>query len=83
MLKMSVLEKLLSEDTDENDIESKNSVEDSIMAETRIPEETKRVVRQVRRHRPGFFYTLARVAFEVWTTISHIKINAYRICNIM
>ncbi|CAL1685331.1 unnamed protein product [Lasius platythorax] len=66
MLKMSVLEKLLSEDTDENDIESKNSVEDSIMAETSIPEETKRVVRQVRRHRPGFFYTLARVAFETF-----------------
>ncbi|GAB1865848.1 hypothetical protein CAJAP_06927 [Camponotus japonicus] len=65
MLKMEVLEKLLSEDTDRHDVESKNTVEDSIIAES-IPEETKRVVRQVRRHRPGFFYTLARLAFETF-----------------
>lgn len=72
MLKMSVLEKLLSED--ENDVESKNSIEDSIFAEASISEETKRVVRQVRRHRPGFFYTLARVAFETFNdTRSAIK----------
>lgn len=65
MLKMEALEKLLSEDTDRHDVESKNTVEDSIIAES-IPEETKRVVRQVRRHRPGFFYTLARLAFETF-----------------
>lgn len=73
---MEVLEKLLSEDTDRHDVESKNTVEDSIIAES-IPEETKRVVRQVRRNRPGFFYTLAKLAFEVRTIqVSHIKIGA-------
>ncbi|XP_029173864.1 uncharacterized protein LOC114942629 [Nylanderia fulva] len=72
MLKMSILEKLLSED--ENDVESMNSIEDSIFAETSISEETKRVARQVRRQRPGFFYTLARVAFETFNdTRSAIK----------
>ncbi|KAL6441599.1 hypothetical protein ACFW04_003618 [Cataglyphis niger] len=65
MLKISALEKLLSEDTKERDVES-NTVEDNIIAETSIPEETKRVVRQVRKQRPGFFYTLARLAFETF-----------------
>ncbi|XP_050447061.1 uncharacterized protein LOC126849354 isoform X2 [Cataglyphis hispanica] len=65
MLKISVLEKLLSEDTKEHDVES-NTVEDNMIAETSIPEETKRVVRQVRKQRPGFFYTLARLAFETF-----------------
>ncbi|XP_012232157.1 uncharacterized protein [Linepithema humile] len=72
--KMNLLDKLLSENSDENDIESKNIVEDLIVAETSIPEETKRVVRQVRKKRPGFFYTLARVAFETFNdTRSAIK----------
>lgn len=60
MKKMNMLDRILSEDTDENNI-----VEDEIIAEMKISEETKRVVRQVRRHRPGFFWTLARLAFEV------------------
>lgn len=73
MLKISALEKLLSEDTDEHGVES-NTVEDSIIAGTSIPEETKRVVRQVRRQRPGFFYTLAKLAFETFNdTRSAIK----------
>lgn len=72
--KMNMLDKILSEDTDENDVEMKNSVEDEIIAEMNIPEETKRVVRQVRRHRPGFFWTLARLAFETFNdTRSAIK----------
>lgn len=69
MKKMNMLDKLLSEDTDENDVEMKNTVEDDLIAEMSISEETKRVVRQVRRHRPGFFWTLARLAFEVWIII--------------
>ncbi|XP_072746894.1 uncharacterized protein [Anoplolepis gracilipes] len=65
MRKINVLDKLLSEDTDKlDDVELKNTVENSIIAETNISEETKRVVRQVRKYRPGFFYTLARLAFE-------------------
>jgi len=63
MKKMNMLDKMLSEDT-ESDVE-KNTVEDGIITEMNISEETKRVVRQVRRHRPGFFWTLARLAFEV------------------
>lgn len=34
-----------------------------------ITEEAKRVVRQVKRQRPGLFWTLARVAFEVSANI--------------
>lgn len=64
MKKMNVLDKLLSESSEENDVESKITAEDRIIAEM-IPEETRRVVRQVRRQRPGFFWTLARLAFEV------------------
>lgn len=67
--KMNMLDKLLSEDTDENNVEMKNTVEDELITEMSISEETKRVVRQVRRHRPGFFWTLARLAFEVWIII--------------
>lgn len=64
MKKMNMLDKMLFEDTDETNVE-KNTVEDRIIAEMNISEETKRVVRQVRRQRPGFFWTLARLAFEV------------------
>ncbi|XP_020282348.1 uncharacterized protein LOC109853985 isoform X2 [Pseudomyrmex gracilis] len=63
--KMNVLDKLLSESSEENDVESKITAEDRIIAEM-IPEETRRVVRQVRRQRPGFFWTLARLAFETF-----------------
>ncbi|XP_018358614.1 PREDICTED: uncharacterized protein LOC108758251 [Trachymyrmex cornetzi] len=72
--KMSLLDKVLSEDTDKNDIEMKNTIEDEIIAEMNISEETKRVVRQVRKQRPGFFWTLARLAFETFNdTRSAIK----------
>lgn len=62
--KMNILDKILSEDTDENDVD-KNTVEDGIISKMNISEETKRVVRQVRKQRPGFFWTLVRLAFEV------------------
>ncbi|XP_018347739.1 PREDICTED: uncharacterized protein LOC108751816 isoform X2 [Trachymyrmex septentrionalis] len=74
MKKMSLLDKVLSEDTDKNDIEIKNTIEDEIIAEMNISEETKRVVRQIRKQRPGFFWTLARLAFETFNdTRSAIK----------
>lgn len=74
MKKMNLLDKVLSEDTDKNDIEMKNTIEDEIIAEMNISEETKRVVRQVRKQRPGFFWTLARLAFETFNdTRSAIK----------
>lgn len=66
MRKMKMLDKVLdTEDTDENDVEMKNTIEDEIIAEMSMPEETKRVVRQVRKQRPGFFWTLAKLAFQV------------------
>jgi len=77
MKKMKMLDKVLSEDTDENDVDTKNTIEDEIIAEMNISEETKRIVRQVRRHRPGFFWTLARLAFEV-RIIIHFDINAFQ-----
>lgn len=73
MKKMNMLDKMLSED--ENDVE-KNTVEDGIITEMNISEETKRVVRQVRRYRPGFFWTLARLAFEVRIIILHMCIQS-------
>lgn len=57
--KMVVLDKMLSEDAKDSSLRA-NTVEDKIM-----PEETKRVARQIRKQRPGFFWTLARVTFEV------------------
>jgi len=77
MKKMKMLDKVLSEDIDKNDIDIKNTIEDEIVAEMNISEETKRAVRQVRRHRPGFFWTLARLAFEV-RIIIHFDINVFR-----
>ncbi|XP_012537436.1 uncharacterized protein LOC105837316 [Monomorium pharaonis] len=72
--KMNLLDKVLSEDIDVNDTEIKNTVEDEIIAEMKISEETKRVARQVRKKRPGFFWTLARLAFETFNdTRSAIK----------
>lgn len=58
--KMVVLDKMLSEDAKDSSLHA-NTVEDKIM-----PEETKRVARQIRKQRPGFFWTLARVTFEAF-----------------
>ncbi|XP_017766351.1 PREDICTED: uncharacterized protein LOC108555287 [Eufriesea mexicana] len=56
--KMRILDKLLSEDPSEKDLEI-NGVKDRI-----ITEESKRVVRAVKKHKPGFFWTLAKITFE-------------------
>ena len=56
--KMSVLDKMLSEDS--SNVYG-NSVEDKIMSE-----ETKRVARQIRKQKPGFFWTLAKVTFQTF-----------------
>ncbi|XP_076676619.1 uncharacterized protein LOC143373333 [Andrena cerasifolii] len=56
--KMSVLDKILSEDS--SNVYA-NSVEDKIMSE-----ETKRVARQIRKQKPGFFWTLAKVTFQTF-----------------
>lgn len=63
--KMNVLERMLSNESNEKDFETKNSINDKIISDSIMPEETKRVVRQVRKQRPGFFWTLAKIAFEV------------------
>ncbi|XP_026671405.1 uncharacterized protein LOC108627443 [Ceratina calcarata] len=66
--KMIILDKLLSEDSSEKEL-GLNGIEDRI-----IPEESRRVVRQVRNEKPGFFWTLARVTFEMFNdTKSAIK----------
>ncbi|XP_076760961.1 uncharacterized protein LOC143429311 [Xylocopa sonorina] len=57
--KMKILDDLLSDDLSEKDLD-KNGIDDKIMSE-----ESRRVVRAVRRWRPGFFWTLARVTFEM------------------
>lgn len=55
--KMKILDKFLSEDAKDIDV---NGIEDNI-----IPEESKRVVREVKKQKPGFFWTLAKLTFEV------------------
>lgn len=55
--KMKILDKFLSEDAKDLDV---NGIEDNI-----IPEESKRVVREVKKQKPGFFWTLAKLTFEV------------------
>ncbi|XP_076393816.1 uncharacterized protein LOC100883581 [Megachile rotundata] len=66
--KFKILDKLLSEDSNEKDLDT-NAIGEKI-----IPEESKRVVREVRKHKPGFFWTLARVTFEtINDTSSAIK----------
>lgn len=61
-------EELLRAVTDKNvpiDVEKWNYVGDQVITRANVSEETKRVVRQVKKQRPGFFWTLFRVAFEV------------------
>lgn len=48
-----------------NELEALNSLEDEMIAEATISEEIKRGVRQVQPQKPGFLWTLARLAFEV------------------
>ncbi|KAG7198390.1 hypothetical protein KM043_005781 [Ampulex compressa] len=62
----SDFEGILSTDYSDDDIELKNRIEKEILSEGRISEETRRVVRQVSKRRPGFFWTLARLAFETY-----------------
>ncbi|CAK9825911.1 hypothetical protein ANTRET_LOCUS3842 [Anthophora retusa] len=56
--KMRILDLVLSEDSSQKDLDT-NGLEDKI-----INEESRRVVRQVRKQKPGFFWTLARITFE-------------------
>lgn len=57
--KMKILDKFLSEDSNAKDLDI-NGIEDNI-----IPEESKRIVREVKKQKPGFFWTLAKLTFEV------------------
>ncbi|XP_043253202.1 uncharacterized protein LOC122397831 [Colletes gigas] len=56
---MNILNKLLSEDPNDKDVDT-NAIGGNVMSE-----ETKRVVREVRKQKPGFFWTLARITFEM------------------
>nr|XP_031839615.1 uncharacterized protein LOC116430086 [Nomia melanderi]XP_031839616.1 uncharacterized protein LOC116430086 [Nomia melanderi]XP_031839617.1 uncharacterized protein LOC116430086 [Nomia melanderi]XP_031839618.1 uncharacterized protein LOC116430086 [Nomia melanderi] len=55
---MHILDKLLSEDS--------SDIDDNVLGEKIMSEETKRVARAIRQQRPGFFWTLARVTFETF-----------------
>lgn len=56
---MKILDKFLSEDSNAKDLDI-NGIEDNI-----IPEESKRIVREVKKQKPGFFWTLAKLTFEM------------------
>lgn len=57
--KMRILDRLLSEDSGEKDFDT-NVIGDKI-----ISEESKRVVREVKKKKPGLFWSLAKIMFEV------------------
>lgn len=65
--KMKILDKFLSEDSNAKDLDV-NGIEDNI-----IPEESKRVVREVKKQKPGFFWTLAKLTFEVKFIVIHLS----------
>ncbi|XP_074100429.1 uncharacterized protein LOC141528325 [Cotesia typhae] len=57
------LVKMLKE-TGPIDFEKWDSIGERVISRANVTEETKRVVRQVKKQRPGFFWTLFRVFFE-------------------
>ncbi|KAK2584618.1 hypothetical protein KPH14_006968 [Odynerus spinipes] len=72
--KMEALERILSDESNGKDLETKNSTIDQIISESLMPEETRRAVRQARKEKPAFFWTLARLAFETYNdTKSAVK----------
>ncbi|XP_015593228.1 uncharacterized protein LOC107266835 [Cephus cinctus] len=65
--KINILEKMLMDvhyRPSSEATEIMNSLEDQMLSESKIPEDAKRVARQIQKQRPGFLWTLARVAFE-------------------
>ncbi|CAD1476567.1 unnamed protein product, partial [Heterotrigona itama] len=66
--KMRILDQLLSEDSNGKDFDV-DAIGDEI-----IPEESKRVVREVKKKKPGLFWSLAKVTFQaINDTASAIK----------
>lgn len=66
--KMRILDQLLSEDSSGKDFDV------DVIGDMIIPEESKRVVREVRRKKPGLFWSLAKVTFQaINDTASAIK----------
>ncbi|CAK9819537.1 hypothetical protein ANTPLA_LOCUS10279 [Anthophora plagiata] len=72
--KMRILDLVLSEDSSQKDLDT-NGLEDKI-----INEESRRVIRQVRKQKPGFFWTIARITFE---TINDTRSAIKQISNII
>lgn len=57
--------KMLKDETTSIDFQKWDSIGERVISRANVSEETKRVVRQVKKQRPGFFWTLFRVVFEV------------------
>lgn len=57
--------KLLANGTGPVDMIKLNSLSDRLISRANVTEEARRVVRQVKKQRPGFFWTIFRIAFEV------------------
>ncbi|XP_008547310.1 uncharacterized protein LOC103571086 isoform X1 [Microplitis demolitor] len=56
--------KMLKDETTSIDFQKWDSIGERVISRANVSEETKRVVRQVKKQRPGFFWTLFRVVFE-------------------
>ncbi|XP_043527870.1 uncharacterized protein LOC122538132 isoform X1 [Frieseomelitta varia] len=66
--KMRILDQLLSEDSSGKDFDA------DVIGDIIIPEESKRVVREVKKKKPGLFWSLAKVTFQaINDTASAIK----------
>lgn len=57
--------KMLLDSSEQIDFDKLDSIGDQVISHANVSEETKRVARQVKKTRPGFFWTIFRVAFEV------------------
>ncbi|KAK0096828.1 hypothetical protein PV326_004228 [Microctonus aethiopoides] len=62
--------KMLLDSSEQIDFDKLDSIGDQVISHANVSEETKRVARQVKKTRPGFFWTIFRVAFE---TINETK----------
>ncbi|XP_044014351.1 uncharacterized protein LOC122856664 isoform X2 [Aphidius gifuensis] len=57
-----------------------DSVGDRVISRANVTDETKRIVRQIKKQRPGFFWTLFRVTFE---TVNETKAAIQQISEIV
>lgn len=70
-MKMKALESVLNDDEKgSGESETLHTLHEQIKRSPYMTNEIKRIARQVKKQRPGFFWTIIRVAFEVSTFLN-------------